>query len=124
VKLLDLLFQGKNPQEEFQHGVFVYIRLSDDDMGDGEQDDAIYALQEELTKLIETAAIGEFDGDEWGGGYCQLFMYGTSADKIFDAISPMLLGNTELPITHAVKRYGPPGAQEQVVRFRAGGRDA
>lgn len=123
MKLLDLLFQGKNPQEEFQHGVFVYIRLSDDDMGNGESDDAIYALQDELTRAIESSHAGEFDGDEWGGGHCELFMYGENADRIFEAISPLLL-NTQLPITHAVKRYGPPGAPEQVVHFGASDRGA
>jgi hypothetical protein len=109
---------GSRPPAPPQESVFVFIRLSDEDMGDGEIDDAIYALQEELTSAIASANLGEFDGDEWDGGYCQLFMYGRSADDLFSGIAKILLRST-LPLTHAVKRYGPPDEREQVVQLRS-----
>ena len=111
-----ILAQDTN-DDVHKNGVFVFIKLSDDDMGDGADDDEIYALEERLAEAIEKADAGEFDGDEWGGGYCQFFMYGKDADKLFAAIGPVLLANTNLPITHAVRRYGPLGGPEQVVRF-------
>jgi hypothetical protein len=97
--------------------VLVYLKLSDDDKGDGEIDDAIYQLQEKLTRLIEESGVGEFDGDEWGGGHCKLFMYGPDADRLFATITSELLSSTSLPLTHVVKRYGPPGAPESVVQW-------
>ena len=62
------------------------------------------------------------NGDEWGNGNCQLFMYGDDADKIFDVITPLLLSHEAPAVSYAIKRYGPPGAPEQMVHLRADSR--
>ena len=102
------------------HAVFVYFKLSDDDMGDGEIDDAIYSMEEDLRRLIETSGSGEFDGDEWGGGLCQLFIYGPDADRLFEVIQPELLKAHGLPLTRIIKRYGGPGAQQTEMQWAEG----
>ena len=112
---LDAWLAPKSKDRE--QSVHVFIKLSGEMEGDN--DDAIYALEEELSRLIEGWKVGDFDGDEWGGGYCQLFMYGPNADTLFDTIAPVLMARTEIPFSYAVKRYGPPGSNEQVVRLKA-----
>ena len=111
-----------NPADDQRQAVFVFIKLSDGDMGDSEDDDAIYALEDRLNAAIERQGVGELDGDEWGNGNCQLFMYGNSADKIFDVITPLLLDHQAPAVSYAIKRYGPPGAPERMVHLRANGR--
>jgi hypothetical protein len=111
-----------NPFEDQRQAVFVFIKLSDGDMGDATDDDAIYALEDRLNQVIEQHGVGELDGDEWGNGNCQLFMYGNSADKIFDVITPLLLDHQAPAVSYAIKRYGPPGAPERMVHLRANGK--
>jgi len=48
--------------------------------------DAIHALSHKLEEVIKAKHLGEFDGDEFGGGDCTLYMYGPDADALFAAI--------------------------------------
>ena len=114
--------EAPNPFEDQRQAVFVFIKLSDGDMGDATDDDAIYALEDRLNQVIEQHGVGELDGDEWGNGNCQLFMYGNDADKIFDVITPLLLAHEAPAVSYAIKRYGPPGAPERMVHLRANAR--
>jgi hypothetical protein len=110
------------PIDDQRQAVFVFIKLSDGEMGDESDDTAIYALEDRLNAVIEEHGVGELDGDEWGNGNCQLFMYGDDADKIFDVITPLLLSNEAPSVSYAIKRYGPPGAPERMVHLRANAR--
>ncbi len=105
--------------DDQRQAVFVFIKLSDGDMGDERDDEAIYALEDRLNQVIEEQGVGELDGDEWGNGNCQLFMYGKNADRIFEVITPLLLAHEAPAISYAVKRYGPAGAPERMVHLRA-----
>jgi hypothetical protein len=90
------------------HCVKVILKLSDGDMGSSEERDAIHELSDTLQTAIEENEAGEFDGDEFGGGECVLYMYGTDADRLFEAIRPALKASPLAPGGHAVLRYGPP----------------
>lgn len=105
-------FQPK-PQ---QQAVIVYAKLADHDMGD-EADDLLYELEEDLQDAIEKTGAGEFDGDEWGNGYCTMFLYGADCNRIFDAVIPLLLAKDFRQGTFLIKRYGGPGSEEQIVRL-------
>jgi hypothetical protein len=90
-----------------EHAVLVYIKLSDDNFG-GEQERAgLHKLEDQLTAAIDSCRAGEFDGDEFGGGFCTLYMYGPNADKLAEAVLP-ILRQFHAPVgSYVVKRYGP-----------------
>jgi hypothetical protein len=79
---------------------------------DGSQLDAV---EEPLMEALGSAGVGEYDGHEIGPGEVTLYCYGSDADRLLEAIQPVLL-RTALPRgSYAVKRYGPPGAASKRV---------
>ena len=52
--------------------------------------EAVRDLERRLERAIQADAAGEFDGDEFGGNKCVLYMYGPDADRLFETIEPML----------------------------------
>ena len=88
---------------------------------DGEVDfDWLGAFEDALQRTFDDTHAGECDGNELGGGEIRVFCYGPSADRLFDAIEPILRAERFLPGAYAIKRYGEPGARE--VRVALGGR--
>jgi hypothetical protein len=57
-----------------EHAVLAHLQLADANMGSDREVEDIYALSGPLTEAIEEHGVGEFDGDEFGGGECVLFM--------------------------------------------------
>ncbi len=92
-----------------QHAVLLHLKLSNDAFGTPDEVKAMHALQDDLDRAIRAAAAGELDGDEFGGGYCVIYMYGPDAEKLWDAIAPVLETRPFLEGSHAMKRPGPPG---------------
>jgi len=72
------------------HGVLVRIPPSDDEFGAENERKAIFELEGRLIAAIEAAEAAEFDGNEFGGGECTLYMYGPDADALFAAVEPVL----------------------------------
>lgn len=115
------LFSGRSPNIEkdevtaemvTEHAVLVYIPLSDAEFGGEQEREALFELEDRLMEIIEDEQqIGEFDGNEIGGGEFTLFMYGEDADALFAAIEPELRKLNPPPGDfYALKRYGPPDA--------------
>jgi hypothetical protein len=92
-----------------EHAVLIYIKLSDDKMGNEKERKDCQALEERMETSIKTKQAGEFDGDEWGEGFCRLFMYGPDADALFNAVETDLRAAPLLAGSYAIKRYGPAG---------------
>lgn len=90
-----------------EHCVKVVLKLSDDEHGTSEERDSIHGLSDALEASIEEYDAGEFDGDEFGGGECTLYMYGTDADRLFEAIRRPLFASPLARGGHVIKRYGP-----------------
>jgi len=86
--------------------VIAHLRLSDTNFGTEDEHAAIFVLEERLEAAIIKANAGEFDGNEFGGGECTLFMYGPDADALYDAILPILQMNPQARGGYAIKRYG------------------
>ena len=101
-----------------EHCVQVILPLSGEH-GSSNQVEDIHELTDKLADAIEEHEAGEFDGDEFGGGICRIYMYGPDADKLFDAIKRPLLASPLSKGGHAIKRYGPPedGVREVRVDF-------
>jgi hypothetical protein len=61
--------------------VQVYVRLSDDATSSAGERARLVELQKELEAMVEQAAVGELEGDEWGGGFCCICLYGPNVDR-------------------------------------------
>ena|SRR5688572_12780854 len=89
-----------------EQAVIVHLPLSDERFGSSEDRDLLVALEGQITKAIEDADAGEFDGDMFGEGECVLYMYGPDADRLFVAIEPVLRSYALRSGGYAIKRYG------------------
>ncbi len=95
------------------HAVLLHIRLSDDAFGADEDRAACFALEESLQKAIESRGSGEYDGNEFGQGFCTLSMYSWDADLLWESIEPVLEKRPFREGSYALRRYGPPGSREE-----------
>lgn len=86
-----------------QQAVIVHLKY---DAGMAARLSEVFDLEDKLEAALIDAGLGEFDGDEFGGSEMTFFMYGPDADKIFDAISPLLRANPLAVGGYAIKRYG------------------
>ncbi|MCJ7625490.1 MAG: hypothetical protein MUO76_18505, partial [Anaerolineaceae bacterium] len=97
------------------HAVLVYFKYGSADLS------LLFALEERLRKIIDTAGVGEFDGNEIAtdGSDAVLYMYGPDADALFDAVRPALDAADFMKGALVVLRYGPPqdGVTEKEVVF-------
>jgi hypothetical protein len=75
-------------------------------------DSGLDLIEDPIIDAIETAGVGEFDGNEIGAEGATLFMYGPDADALWDAVDSVVSRSALGPGSHAVKRYGLPGARE------------
>jgi len=89
-----------------EHALIVSIPLSDGGFGSDDERDVLFALEDQMEAAIESAAAGEFDGDEFGQGECVLYMYGPDADRLFSVVEPLLKSCPNTAGGHAIKRYG------------------
>lgn len=103
----------------------LLFRIVYDSGGQGLPDNAtvvlLHALQDRLVEAIRNAAVGELDGDEFGEGACTVYCYGPDADRLWDAVAPVLEAESFPQGSVAVKRYGPPGAREDTVELARSG---
>jgi hypothetical protein len=97
--------------------VKVHVPLSSPGIGTAEERASIQRVSDKLEDAIMLHEVGEFDGDEFGGGECQLFMYGSDANALFQAIFPILTNWQALKGGYAIKRFGPPGSRFEKIEF-------
>jgi hypothetical protein len=105
------------PPTNVEQCVIVHVRISYPGFGTSEERDSIYRISEMLAEAIMVEGAGAFDGEEFGGGECKLFMDGPDADRLFEAVFPVLKGWQALKGGYAVKRFGPPGSRSEKVEF-------
>jgi hypothetical protein len=99
-----------------EEAVVVHLKLSEA-QGLEEERNSIHRMSDLLNDAILTKGVGEFDGDQFGGGEFVLYMYGPDADQLFAAIYPLLKGWDSLRGGYAIRRYGPPGSRSEKVDF-------
>jgi hypothetical protein len=69
-------------------------------------------IEDPLIEAIREAAAGEFDGNEIGPAGTTLYMYGPSADVIFEVVVPILRDAGVPSVASVTRRYGGPGSPE------------
>ena len=87
--------------------VLIYI--------DGEDLEGSIPIQEKLQSLLENESVGEFDGNEVGGGQLVLFLYGPDAELLFSRIEPTLRADEYCRGAKVVIRWGGPTAPKREV---------
>ncbi len=87
-----------------EHAVIVHFAYGSTDL------EPIFRLEDQLEAAIAAAGVGEFDGNEVAadGSDGYLYMYGPDADKLFDAVRPVLESAPFMRGAQVQKRYGPP----------------
>jgi hypothetical protein len=98
-----------------EQALIVWIRLGDDRSGTPKERENIFKLEGELRQAIEKSGAGEYDGNEIGGGFFTLYMYGSSASRLWETAAPVLKRFHSPTGSYAIKRYGKPGAKEDRV---------
>jgi hypothetical protein len=76
--------------EAIEHDIVVHLRLSNRALGTAGERADIERLAEQLAAAVEDAGVGEYDGDEYGGGECLLFFAGRDAEAMFAVLQPLL----------------------------------
>jgi hypothetical protein len=102
-----------------QQALLIVIALIDG-RPDSQEVKSVYKMEDELSKAIEHSRAGEYDGSEIGKGTFTMYMYGPSADKLFEVVRPVLAQYRFAPGSRAVKRYGDPGAKEERIALDHG----
>jgi len=106
-------------QEGEQQALIVWIRLSDDGSGTSEERQRVFKLEDEMMRVIEESGVGEYDGNEIGGGFFTLYMYGPSASQLWKIAEGILTRFEPSPGSYAITRYGKPGAREVRISLAA-----
>ncbi len=88
-----------------EQAVIIKFKYGSTDLG------PLSELEDQLIAAIDAAGVGEFDGNEVAtdGSEGSLYMYGPDADKLFEAVRPVLASATCIHEAVATVRYGPPG---------------
>ena len=95
------------------HAVIVHFRYGSTDLT------RIFQLEKQLEDAIEESGAGEYDGNEVAvdGSDGDLYMYGPDADRLFEAVRPILESTDFMQGAKATLRFGPPeeGVKEKTV---------
>jgi hypothetical protein len=89
-----------------EQAVIAYLSLTEDPFGSEHEIEAIADLAGLLHRAIDDHGVGEFDGQESGGGRCVFYMYGPGADRLFGVVEPILRAAPLARRGFAIKRYG------------------
>src|SRR5688572_2657898 len=76
------------PVEE--QDLLVVLKLSNRTMGTASEREQIETFAEALELAVVDARVGEYDGDEIGGGECTLFFCGPDAEQLLAVLLPLL----------------------------------
>ena len=126
-----LLGGGSTPSEEPKadegspvpdQALLVHVPLSNDEFGSDEEREGLFEVEDQMVEAIEGAEIGEYDGNEFGGGEFVMYIYGPDADALFSAAEPILRAlQPPMGGFYAMKRYGRAddfGAREERIDLR------
>ncbi len=82
-------FDDDDEDHEEQDLLFI-LPLQKGQMGTNQERQAIERLEDELEAAAQAAGVGEFDGDEYGGGECTLFFCGPDVERLLAVLRPLV----------------------------------
>ncbi len=86
-----------------ERDLLVVLRLSNRQMGTNEERAEITLMADRLAAAVEQAGVGEYDGDEYGGGECTLFFCGPDEMKLLGFLRPLLQRSSYARGAHFVR---------------------
>lgn len=98
-----------------QQAVVIHLKLSDEEFGSFDERENAFTLEDRLENVVADSAIGQYDGHEFGEGWCRFYIYGDDANVIADAVLPVVRNVAPRAGSFLVKRFGPPGALQEEV---------
>jgi hypothetical protein len=112
-------FAGDEEQD-----LLVVLALSNKAIGTSNERAEIEAFADQLEAAVTEAGVGEYDGDEFGGGECTLFFCGPDVDRLLAVLQPLLRRSPLCRGAHLVRMVpGPNGAlQRQRLPIRGDGK--
>ena len=81
------------------------------------EDYDVSTLEDQLSEVIESQSLGEFDGNEFGPDGVTLYMYSPDAEKLFSGIESVLRAYPLCQNARVVIRQGGPGSQAREIRL-------
>jgi hypothetical protein len=103
-----------------EQAVLLVVKLSDDVFGNPEEQHLVAELEDDIQRELTEEDTGLFDGDEFGGGSCTIFLYGPSAEALATSLLRVLQRHSLPSGSYAIKRFGPPGSAEARVMIGDG----
>jgi hypothetical protein len=99
-----------------EQGLIVHFRYGSTNLS------RLFELEDKIRHQITRSHVGEFDGDEIAndGSDGYLYMYGPSADRLFDVVVPILKPAAFMQGAEVMRRYGPPGDATRKVTVTIG----
>ena len=73
-----------------EQDLLVVLALSNKALGTSRERADIEAFADQLEAAVTEAGVGEYDGDEFGGGECTLFFCGPDVDRLLAVLQPLL----------------------------------
>lgn len=109
----------QTPQERATMQVLeLHLKLEGNTYGSDDERRGYKAVEEALDRALRDAGAGEFGRHEFGGGYCRIFLYGPSVDKMSNIVEPILRQQTLRPKCYMIKRYSQGfGPDAKIVRI-------
>jgi hypothetical protein len=71
-------------------GVSVYLKLGGEGFGSDEDQAQAQDLIDRLDEALERARLGVFEGDEFGGGYCAIFLRSRNVERLTELVRSVL----------------------------------
>lgn len=95
----------------------VSFQLSNTNHGTNEEREKMQEFAEALEGILKACKVGQYDGDEFGGGVANLYFYGPSADQLWQGIEEEVRSNAPLPALQAILLYGDYRARRKIIEI-------
>jgi hypothetical protein len=98
-----------------EQALIITIPLHSGTTGSADELKRLHALEDQLILAIKESKAGECDGDEIGEGVFTIYIYGPSAERLFEVVRPTLKRFRPPTGSFLIKRYGKPGSKQDRV---------
>src|SRR5580692_3145476 len=102
-----------NASEE--QALIITIPLRSGKTGNPDELKRLHVLEDQLNLAIKDSKVGEYDGDEVGEGVFTIYIYGSSAERLFAVVLPILKRFRPPTGSFLINRYGKPGSKQDRV---------
>lgn len=88
------------------HSLIVRFPLADCGFGSRRERKRFRRMASRIDRLLTERGLGTIDGDGFGDGTAELFIYGSDADAMLDGLEPLIRSFRPPPGATAVLLYG------------------